>query len=173
MSAIRKPEKLLNALMTEFSVREKLKLEDVNIEASLCQERPDIDRSDTFLLTGLNLLNANFEFDDNKLVAAHAKRYQQNIPFVKIKFERTGEKTEASSNNTTKRTRKNVYRCPVYETFNRYYVLHAGNDILTDQIKTCRSYLTGRSSLSFYLKLHCDCDPDILAKHGAALTSQI
>ena len=60
MSSIRKPEKLLNALLTEFSVRNKLRLEDVKIEASLWQERPDIDRSDTFLLTGLTLLNANF-----------------------------------------------------------------------------------------------------------------
>ena len=121
MSSIRKPEKLLNALLTEFSVRNKLRLEDVKIEASLCQERPDIDKSDTYLLTGLTLLNANFEFSDNKLVAAHAKRYQQDIPFVKIKFEKTGEKTEPSS--TSKRTRNNVYRCPVYETFNRYCIL--------------------------------------------------
>ena len=120
MSSIRKPEKLLNALLTEFSVRNNLRLEEVNIETSLCQERPDIDRSDTYLLTGLTLLNANFEFDDNKLVVAHAKRYQQDIPFVKIKFEKSGgEKTEAGSINTSKRTRNNVYRCPVYETFNR------------------------------------------------------
>ena len=91
------------------------------METSLCQERPDIDRSDTFLLTGLTLLNANFEFDDNKLVAAHAKRYSQDIPWVKIKFEKIGVNTEAASTSTTtsKRTRNNVYQCPVYETFNR------------------------------------------------------
>ena len=170
MSSIRKPEKLLNALLTEFSVRNNLRLEDVNMETSLWQERPDIDLSDTFLFTGLTLLNANFEFDDNKLVAAHAKRYHQTIPFVKIKFEKTGEKTETGSVNTSKRSRNNVYRCPVYETFNRYYLLYYYN-LLTSL--TCRSYLSGRSSLSFYLRLHCDCDPAILAKHGAALTSQI
>ena len=122
LSSIRKPEKLLNALLTEFSVRNNLRLEDVNMETSLWQERPDIELSDTFLFTGLTLINANFEFDDNKLVVAHAKRYQQDIPFVKIKFEKTGgEKTGAGSVNTSKRTRNNVYRCPVYETFNRYY----------------------------------------------------
>ena len=122
MSSIRKPEKLLNALLTEFSVRNNLRLEEVKIETSLCQERPEVDQSDTYLLTGLTLLNANFEFEDNKLVAAHAKRYSQTIPYVKIKFEKTGgEKTEAgpTSSTTSKRTRNNVYQCPVYETFNR------------------------------------------------------
>ena len=102
-----------------------MRLEEVKIETSLCQERPEVDQSDTYLLTGLTLLNANFEFDDNKLVAAHAKRYSQNIPFVKIKFEKTGgEKTEAvpTSSTTSKRTRNNVYHCPVYETFNRYCI---------------------------------------------------
>ena len=91
------------------------------METSLCQKRPDIDQSDTFLLTGLTLLNANFEFDDNKLVVAHAKRYTQDIPWVRIKFEKIGENTEAASTSTTtsKRTRNNVYLCPVYETFNR------------------------------------------------------
>ena len=123
MSSIRKPEKLLNALLTEFSVRNQLRLEEVKIETSLCQERPDVDQSDTYLLTGLTLLNANFEFDDNKLVAAQAKRYHQNIPFVKIKFEKIGEKTEPISSSTSKRTRNNVYQCPVYETFTRFYIL--------------------------------------------------
>ena len=84
MSSIRKPEKLLSALLTEFCVRNNSRLEEVKMETSLCQKRPDIDQSDTFLLTGLTLLNANFEFDDNKLVVAHAKRYTQDIPWVSL-----------------------------------------------------------------------------------------
>ena len=97
----------------------------MRIETSLCQERPDVEQSDTFLLTGLTLLNANFEFEENKLGPAHAKRYSQNIPFLKIKLEKIGEKTEelpspSTSTSSSKRTRNNVYQCPVYETFNRY-----------------------------------------------------
>ena len=114
MSSLRKPEKLLTALMYEYSVEQGCRLEDVTMETSLWQERPDIDQKDgAHLLTGLTLVNANFDFEDKKLFPAQAKRYHQKIPFVKVKFGRN-EGTE-----DIPRTKNRVYKCPVFETFNR------------------------------------------------------
>ena len=91
LSSIRKPEKLLTALALEFCVGRDCRLEDVTTEASCWTERPDCaSEAGCHLLTGLTLVNANFDFEDGKLLPAQAKRYQQKIPFVKIKFGKNG-----------------------------------------------------------------------------------
>ena len=112
IKAIRNPNKLLAALIFEFSIANDCSIDDVEVYSTIHFDQPEINKYDSFLLTGLTIVNANIDFEYGKLIPAQHKCYKQNIPFVKLQLRRKRESTE-------KGTKEVFYECPVYETNSR------------------------------------------------------
>ena len=111
ITAIRRPEKLLNSLMFEFSVSNNCSVGDVEIDASIHEAAPEM-TPNSVVFTGMTIQSANIDPETKRIVPAHHKQYSQALPFVQICFKVRDE-------NHTQNGKKNVYDCPVYETRRR------------------------------------------------------
>ena len=109
--AIRKPEKLLNALLFEFCASQNYFKEEVEILASMHTEKPDFNTENSFLLTGVTLVSANIDQETKSMIPSHHKQHHEEVPFVKVEF-RMKENIEDK--------KANFYSCPVYETSSRF-----------------------------------------------------
>ena len=112
VKAIRNPNKLLAALIFEFSMANDCSIDDVEVYSTIHFDEPEINKYDSFLLTGLTIVAANIDTESGKLIPAQHKCYKQNLPFVKIQLRRKRESIE-------KGTKEIFYECPVYETNSR------------------------------------------------------
>ena len=113
MKAIRNPNKLLAALIFEFSIANDCSLDDVEVYSTIHFDEPEINKYDSFLLTGLTIVSANIDHESGKLIPAQHKCYKQSLPFVKMQLRRKRESNE-------KGNREVFYECPVYETNSRF-----------------------------------------------------
>ena len=113
IKAIRNPNKLLAALIFEFSITNDCSIDDVEVYSTIHSEEPDINKYDSFLLTGLTIVSANIDFESGKLVPAQHKCYKQNIPFLKLQLRRKRDDMERGS-------REVFFESPVYETNSRF-----------------------------------------------------
>ena len=112
LSAIRRADKLLNAMVFEFSVQKECAIEDVELISTIHDEEPEIDKLNSVLFTGLTITSANIDSETKKLMPAQHKLYNQEIPFVKITFRKKEEEGDSVK-------RGNLYECPIYETHDR------------------------------------------------------
>ena len=112
ISAIRKPQKLLQAFLFEYATSTGCSMEDVKIEVSINGEEPDKRRLDFVVLTGLTLVSANVDKESSKIVPAHHKSYNEILENVVIYF-----KIRKEIENEEKK--HHLYNCPVYETTSR------------------------------------------------------
>ena len=167
VKAIRNPNKLLAALIFEFSMANDCSIDDVEVYSTIHFDEPEINKYDSFLLTGLTIVAANIDTESGKLIPAQHKCYKQNLPFVKIQLRRKRESIEKGSKEI-------FYECPVYETNSRldlniFFSLY----MYKLSFVLFRMFIDGISSLCFYLSLPVECNPDILAKHGSATFTQM
>ena len=91
MKAIRNPNKLLVALIFEFSIANDCTLDDVEVYSTIHFDEPEINKDDSFLLTGLTIVSANIDPESGKLIPAQHKCYKQSLPFVKMQLRQKKE----------------------------------------------------------------------------------
>ena len=112
IKALRNPNKLLTALIYEFSIANDCSIDDVEVYSTIHCDEPEINKYDSFIITGLTIVSANIDFENRKLIPAQHKSHKQSLPFVKIQLRRKRESIE-------KGNKEIFYECPVYETNSR------------------------------------------------------
>ena len=107
--------------MFEFSLIKGCNSDSVGIEVSIQKEVPgtlDSEDSHIVTLTGLTLISANFDFENNSLKAAEHKVNRQALPCIQLRLlPRIVEYNGAE-----------IYECPVYETESRIRLLYMLSD---------------------------------------------